>query len=49
MELEKNHIELGNPNPERRILCVFTYMWILVVESMIIKLQSIEPQRLGVE
>jgi len=49
MELEKNHPELGILDPERQTWYVFVYMWTLAVKSMIAKLQSIEPQRLGIE
>ena len=45
----KNYPEYINPHPERQICYAFSYIWTLAVKSMITKLQSIEPQRIGVE
>jgi hypothetical protein len=36
-------------DPERQIQDALPYMWVLAVESMIVKLQSIEPQRVGLD
>lgn len=47
--LEKTHPELGNLDPERQIWYILVYMWVLAVESMINKLQSIDSQRLDIE
>ena len=49
MDLEKNYPKRGSPDPERKIWNLFTYMWILTVKSLTTKLQSTEPQRLGIE
>lgn len=40
----KNHPELDNLDSERQILCTFTYICILVLKSMIRKLQSKKQQ-----
>lgn len=40
MQLKINDPELGNQDPEGQIWCVFTYIWILALKSMIRKLQS---------
>jgi hypothetical protein len=32
MELEKNHSEWGNPDPERQIWYEFTYKYILAIK-----------------
>ena len=48
-EKKKSNPERSNPDPERQIWYVFTYMWILVVKSMTTKLQSVEAQILGRE
>jgi hypothetical protein len=45
----KDHSEWGNSDPERQIWYVVTNMWILVVKLMITKLQSLEPQKVGIE
>lgn len=43
IELKKNHTEWANQVPERQICYVFTYVWILAVQSMITMLQSVLP------
>lgn len=48
MGLQK-HPEWDNPVLERLISYVFTYMWMFAVNSMLTKLQSVQPQRLGIE
>jgi hypothetical protein len=42
-----NHPKWGNPDPEREMY-VLAYMWVLTVKSLVIKLQSVEPQKLGI-
>jgi hypothetical protein len=45
----KNHTEWNITDPQKQIWCVFAYVWILAVWSMINKLQSIESHRVGIE
>jgi hypothetical protein len=46
---KKNYAELGNPDPEKQIWYILTYVWMSAVKSMITKLQSTEPQGLSIE
>lgn len=46
---QKVHPEWGIPDTERWIWYVFVYMWTLAVKMMIIKLKSIDKQRLSIK
>lgn len=48
IEIE-NHSEWSHPYTERQKLHLFTYIWILNVNSIITKLQFMGSQRLGME
>jgi hypothetical protein len=46
---EKKSSRVWNPNPERQIWCVFTYMWMLVVKLFINNYSLYNPQKFGIE
>lgn len=51
VELGKHHPVLCNSEPKKINLAwyIFTCTWILPVKSLIIQLQSTQPQKLGIE
>ena len=42
IEVEKNHLDRGNPDPERQLWYVFTYVWMLVIKSLVSRWFGIE-------
>lgn len=41
-KLEKNHLDRGTPDPERQLWYVFTYVWMLVIKSLVSRWLGIE-------
>ena len=39
---KKNHLDRGNPDPERQLWYVFTYVWMLVIKSLVSRWFGIE-------
>lgn len=49
MEQEKYHPQWGIPGTKRKIWYIFCCKWKLIIKSMIIRLQSVDPERLCIE